>query len=166
MHFSFLALASSLSLLSLVSAVPQPQATTPPSTVTPPDRYYLKTKVIDGGDKTKDGFYVTSYHTGAGLDDAVLEVTTEHAAKGFLNATYQQFDFNTRDPVSINTGQQTVGFYFNETGLQWDYAEDGFAGWIVCDWWHGLPQLFWKYNFYEYLLPCSCAQVELHPVAV
>lgn len=36
----------------------------------------------------------------------------------------------TGDPVSINTGQQTLGFYFNETGLQWDYAQDGFAGWI------------------------------------
>ena len=34
----------------------------------------------------------------------------------------------------------------------------------ACDWWHGVPQLFWKNVFYETELnelPSSCASVNL-----
>ncbi|KAK5133724.1 hypothetical protein LTR08_007478 [Meristemomyces frigidus] len=62
---------------------------------------------------------------------------------------------------------QTGGFFLNETGLQWG-ALGGFPGWIVCDRWHGLPQLFFHDNsdFGLYgvgTLPCSCADVNLMP---
>ena len=36
----------------------------------------------------------------------------------------------------------------------------------ACDWWHGLPQLFWEFFFEETGIPSSCAQVQLVPVAV
>lgn len=35
---------------------------------------------------------------------------------------------------------------------------------IVCEWSHGVPQLFWKVNYISYPSPV-CAQVELRPVA-
>lgn len=38
-----------------------------------------------------DGTYVQIYHTGAGLDDAVLISNRSEAFPGFLNGTYQQF---------------------------------------------------------------------------
>ena len=36
----------------------------------------------------------------------------------------------------------------------------------MCDWWHGVPQLFWKYKTYDYPLPTNCALVELYAEAV
>lgn len=39
-------------------------------------------------------------------------------------------------------------------------------GELACDWWHGLPQLFWEFFFEESGIPSSCAQVQLVPVAV
>ena len=36
----------------------------------------------------------------------------------------------------------------------------------ACDWWHGVPQLFWKYYFDNYTIPSSCVEVDLYPVAV
>lgn len=40
-------------------------------------------------------------------------------------------------------------------------------GWIclACDWWHGVPQLFWKAAI-DVTLPDSCAMVELVPAGV
>ena len=32
----------------------------------------------------------------------------------------------------------------------------------ACDWSHGVPQLFWKYDFYNYPMPV-CTPVELYP---
>ena len=34
------------------------------------------------------------------------------------------------DFVSINAGYGVPGFFFNETGLQYDQDPDGFAGWL------------------------------------
>ena len=37
--------------------------------------------------------------------------------------------------------------------------------WLIvtaCDWWHGVPQLFWMYYFSDVKFPSSCAKVELH----
>jgi hypothetical protein len=63
--------------------------------------YYLQTSVTNGaGDcgTNKGGLYVLGYHTGAGLTDAVLFADISMASKGFLNGTYQQFDYNTSFP--------------------------------------------------------------------
>ena len=40
---------------------------------------------------------------------------------------------------------------------------------LVCDWWHGVPQLFWKNIFYDTevnVFPSSCASVNLVAVQV
>jgi len=36
---------------------------------------------------------------------------------------------------------------------------------VACDWWHNLPQLFWKVDYYNYAVS-SCAEVELVTEAV
>lgn len=138
--------------------------------------YYLKTKVLHGGDPAKDGLYVWAYHTGAGLNDAVLGQKAS-ARPSYLNNTYQTFNLSTDFPwsfylpsdinyagwefVYINAGMATSGLWYNESGLQW-LQDQSFGGWLACDWWHGLPQLFWKVNYapYNYSVP-TCAQVEL-----
>lgn len=35
---------------------------------------------------------------------------------------------------------------------------------IVCDWWHGYPQLFFRIKYYTTPAPASCADVYLKPV--
>ena len=56
------------------------------------------------------------------------------------------------EPVRINVGYGDPGFTMNQTGLQWNSqpssseAPSGFGGWLVCDWWHGKPQLFAKWR--------------------
>lgn len=41
-----------------------------------------------------------------------------------------------------------------------------FLGAPACDWWHGVPQLFWRDGNVRVALPGSCARVELVPVEI
>lgn len=81
-------------------------------------------------------------------------------------------------PVRINAGtggtsSENSGFFVNNTGLQWTSLPgtpgavgDTFGGWLVCDWWHGLPQLFFRIGSYkvkDYPAPLSCADIDLIP---
>ncbi|KAK3721049.1 hypothetical protein LTR37_003339 [Vermiconidia calcicola] len=81
-------------------------------------------------------------------------------------------------PVRVQAGdgpsdlQSDSGFWIdNENGLQWTSApqdapgsgSDAFGGWLVCNWWHGVPQLFFRISNEEALAPCSCADVWLCP---
>ena len=73
------------------------------------NEYYLQTSVINAtGDcgTDKDGLYVVGYHTGAGLDDVALVSDFSVASKGFLNGTYQQFDYNTSFPWYMDLGYE------------------------------------------------------------
>ena len=85
--------------------------------------YYLVTSVIGPGNINKSGLYVSGYHTGtpcslrclppvihntnnmagAGLNDVTLG-PIDVASKGFLNGTYQQFDYNTTFPWGLDMG--------------------------------------------------------------
>ncbi|KAK4987052.1 hypothetical protein LTR66_001544 [Elasticomyces elasticus] len=78
------------------------------------------------------------------------------------------------EPVRINAGfgapnYPYSGFFINNTGLQWTTSpggsegQNGFGGWFVCNWWHNVPQLFYKLSYYDYPNPCSCADVNLIP---
>lgn len=149
-------------------------------TITPPSRYYLETRVKGYGNEDKNGLYVSGYHTGAGENDVTLE-SIDVASVGFLNGTNQQFNYDDDYPwgmvmdiydnyaewefVAINGGYGSAGFFFNETGLQYNPEDGGFAGWLACDWWHGVPQLFWLFLYDGEPLPSSCVQVDLLPVA-
>lgn len=169
--------------------------------------YKLKTQLLAGqDDKTEyDSLWLSSYHTGAGLNDVVFTNNQTSGELAFLNATNttgsnrqysnQLFDLgnefawglemapNTEfyaawQPVRMNagasgTGQVVDGFFLNETGLQWTEtpatpggSTDMFGGWLVCDWWHGAPQLFFRISYYgksAYPAPASCADVILIP---
>ena len=117
------------------------------------------------------------------------------------------------DFVAINAGYGDSGFFFNESGLQWDEYSGDFGGWLgesfffhfmldltpsslltssftiyptpltdpslyslfimvlmdlcsACNWWHGIPQLFWKPAYYDAKYPSSCSEVDLFPVAI
>ncbi|RMZ86989.1 hypothetical protein DV736_g5789, partial [Chaetothyriales sp. CBS 134916] len=161
------------------------------TTVAPPPLFYLKTQVIgdlpDCG-TDKDSLWLYSFHTGAGLGDAVLSTNKSYAMQAYLNGTQQLFTYldNTIGPwplrisylpyslfsyvtISIaEAGPPQEGFFYNETGLHFNQSA---GGWIVCDWWHGAPQLF---DLGQYdaagpsfgFIPTSCSRVNLLPVAV
>ncbi|MCJ1280514.1 hypothetical protein MMC21_008343 [Puttea exsequens] len=176
-------LTSALAALSL--ALPLPLAAPTNITSSPTDRYYLKTQVFNANSPDKDSLYVGSWHTGAGTADAVL--SNEADTPGFLNATYQQFELGDNlqwgfvldsalnyagwEFVYLDAvyGQGTPGFYFNESGLQVSQDQGyGFSGWLVCDWWHGVPQLFWRVYQAEFgfSFPSTCVLVNLVPVPI
>ncbi|KAK5020265.1 hypothetical protein LTR60_000672 [Cryomyces antarcticus] len=93
--------------------------------------------------------------------------------------TYQEFDLGNTwpygmalgyaatyaawEPVTVNAGYGSGGFSVNATGLQVDEQSTGFGGWLACDWWHGVPQLFWMLKYYHDVIPSSCATVNLVP---
>ncbi|OJJ46573.1 hypothetical protein ASPZODRAFT_132641 [Penicilliopsis zonata CBS 506.65] len=147
-----------------------------PRAINTTQEFLLKT--TSSTNDAHNNLYVEAYHTGAGLNDAVLTSSTATAAKAFLNETYLEFDLGTPfswsfsmgadtnyaawEFVEINAGYGTTGFSLNDTGVQWSEA-DGFGGWLVCDWWHGAPQLFWLYRFISPTLPSSCSTVDLVP---
>lgn len=94
---------------------------------------------------------------------------------GLVMVPYETF-YAQWQPVEVNAGASgngfTVsGFFINETGLQWTSSpsaigtsSDSFGGWLVCDWWHGTLQLFFRLPSYgTKSTPSSCADVELVP---
>ncbi|KAL4997494.1 hypothetical protein BDV10DRAFT_186093 [Aspergillus recurvatus] len=139
-----------------------------------PDTFYLKTSGAENS--AHNDLYVYGYHTGAGLNDAVLTPDIETASKAYLNGTNVLFDYNTTFPwglspwgvtnyaawqfVQINAGTGQDGFSVNSTGLQWS-TQKGFGGWLVCDWWHNAPQLFYIYRYYKAEYPAFCSEVKL-----
>lgn len=66
-------------------------------------QYSLRTRTAEPS-SDKNGLYVAAYHTGAGLNDAVLISDMPGASKGFLNDSYQLFDFGTHFPWGMKIG--------------------------------------------------------------
>lgn len=73
-------------------------------------------------------------------------------------------------PMEIDAGnKQTIGaYFFNKTGLQFTTSPEtsntnGFGGWLVCNWWRGVPQLFMRQAGYNKTLTSNCADVHLLP---
>ena len=155
----------------------------------PPSNFYLQSNVVSRSPKdfgsNKQGLWLGSYHTGAGLGAATFSADKSTAAVGSLNATgeiYQtQFKigdyewpmaveygpYQTLESVTISVAgdQDDFGFYFTDNGLQWNYTE--FAGWVACDFWYsGSPSLFAQVTTNKAAdLPVSCSQIELVAVA-
>ncbi|KAL2351607.1 hypothetical protein BJ546DRAFT_851931 [Cryomyces antarcticus] len=188
----FLSTATAASVLALLPclSLALPQATSTAAASTPTHTplnttrsYYLKTQLSprDQGRSRAhlDHLYLYSYHTGAGLNDVALNASKTHASKGFLNVTATEFDLGNTwpygmalgyaatyaawEPVTVNAGYGSGGFSVNATGLQVDEQSTGFGGWLACDWWHGVPQLFWMLKYYHDVIPSSCATVNLVP---
>jgi len=181
-----------LSIAGLASASPLDTRQT--GTITPPASYYLRTKVVNGAHKdtgsNKTGLYVYSYHTGAGLGDAALSRNKTVAWQGHLNGTQQLMTYsgNKDSPwplsvydvpyqewnkVTISISEIPVynaGFFFNSSGLQYNGTT---GGWLACDWWHGVPQLFQVNGYLNngfgvtgLQTPSSCSRIQLQPIAV
>ncbi|KAF2217248.1 hypothetical protein CERZMDRAFT_93298 [Cercospora zeae-maydis SCOH1-5] len=159
-------------------------------TVTGP-LYQIKTELQPSSANKTDynNLWLSTYHTGAGLNDVVFQSTQNNSAKAYFSPTNVTdrdnllFDLGTTftwglvmvpneqfytawQPVELNAGvhgsETTVsGFFMNDTGLQWNSSS--FGGWIVCDWWHGVTQLFFRTNYptSAYPAPASCADVQL-----
>jgi len=192
MHFTAVLTASLLSILSLTTASPLDTRQT--QTIKPPPLYYLRTKVVNGAHKdtgsNKTNLYLYSYHTGAGLGDAGLSSNKSIAMEGYLNGTQQLMTYPNNSigpwPLAVQDGfyqewnQVTIsiagyntydtGFFFNSSGLQYNGST---GGWLACDWWHGVPQLFQVNGYLNngfgvtgLQTPSSCSRVQLQPVAV
>ncbi|OQO05631.1 hypothetical protein B0A48_09723 [Cryoendolithus antarcticus] len=169
-------------VLPVLAALPSifAQTTTPPT-------YKLRADLKPGQpgrpDKTAyDGLYLSSYHTGAGLNDAVFySKDPADGIVGSLNGTFpwsMLMALNTAtyaawEPVRIDAGEGGIsargwgnGFFINDTGLQWSSSTseetNSFAGWMVCDW-HSEVQLFFRLKYYNPTTPASCADVYLCP---
>jgi len=128
-----------------------------------------------------DDTYIYSYHTGAGFSDACAgPLLTNGNGIAFLNTSgHVIFDLGDNVPngltleyvntytqwgdVTIDGGLGTAGFFFNGSGLVSNTYP--WTGWIVCDWSHGVPQLFYRQEN-STNLPRSCGNVELHPVYI
>ena len=122
------------------------------------DLYYLRTQTTDNS-SAHNNLYIASYHTGAGLGDAVLIPKEQNVTwPGTLNGTAFQYVFGGEDfpwnlnpngaagyaawaPVTLDAAAGPVeGFYFNETdgtGLLWNSVypnagtnESQFGGWL------------------------------------
>ncbi|PLB40498.1 uncharacterized protein BDW47DRAFT_101220 [Aspergillus candidus] len=163
------------SLVLLVSAVAANPVLSARGSNDDPKLFHLKTSGASNQDH--DGLYVYGYHTGAGLNDAGLTADLDTAKPAFLNSTNVQFAFDTPfpwgitmrgannygswEPVEINTGYGSGAFSIDGDNLKWS-EKQGFGGWLVCDWYHNEPQLFYLYRFKEATaLPSSCTKVDL-----
>jgi len=168
--------------LSLASPIRNPRAASS-------KEFYLQTSVVNGTADTgssKEGLYVYSYHTGAGLSDAELTPNKSIADRGFLNSTNQEFQYNLSDsliwglvlasdstyaswqPVQIDADQGTPGFVEKAASGQLVGSEDyDFGGWLACDWWYGKPQLFYLVLSEKPYrdIPTSCSTVDLKIIA-
>ncbi|OCK73977.1 hypothetical protein K432DRAFT_471476 [Lepidopterella palustris CBS 459.81] len=140
-----------------------------------------------------NGLYLHASPTGANPDNhyALFTSNISLAAIGFLNSTnsIEGFDLNKNQPYSFSfqmqpdAGWSEVDINAGLGSLQGvEFADMGKAGkalvlsnaskmgsiwggWIVCDWWHNAPQLFWRYSDkYKpgpYPAPRGCADVDL-----
>ncbi|KAI9653455.1 MAG: hypothetical protein M1831_006003 [Alyxoria varia] len=67
-------------------------------------------------------------------------------------------DGNDRDALVWNTADEPGNPSANATTDM-----NAFGGWLACDWWHGVPQLFWKERYYtrSFTLPANCEEIKL-----
>ncbi|CAI7576706.1 unnamed protein product [Penicillium glandicola] len=159
-------------LLLATSAIAAPIA----ATTTVSKTFYLKSSGATNEDH--NNLYVYAYHTGAGLNDAVLSNDVSIASPVYLNGTNALFDFdsdfpwgmiatgNTNyaswEPIVINAGSGgSSGYSIDGTTFQWSEAS-GFGGWLVCDWYHNAPQLFYLNRYYTPTIPSTCSKVQLN----
>ncbi|MCJ1465343.1 hypothetical protein MMC07_003961 [Pseudocyphellaria aurata] len=149
-------------------------ATTTPTTAAS-NLVRFKTRVHPGQDASKNGLYLSGYHIGAGESDAVFYGTEPATGdKGFINNGTLQFDLGTDFPwylqmefeaytqwssVRVTVGPPTEDFAIKDRKLVWNGY--GFSGWLVCDWYHGVPQLFWKTSQFQNVTTPNCASVDL-----
>ncbi|KAJ5100364.1 hypothetical protein N7456_006416 [Penicillium angulare] len=139
----------------------------------------FKLKTTDSTISEFNNLYLYSYHTGAGLSDGVFSSNATAAPKFSLNGTTAYADLGTSflwgvevngdtnyaawEPVTINAGQGEAEFAIQDGNFVYS-EEQGFAGWLVCPWYHNAPQLFALIKYYDPVIPSSCSKVTLKAV--
>ncbi|CAG8318732.1 unnamed protein product [Penicillium nalgiovense] len=158
-------------LLLATSAIAAPVTTTAKES----KHFHLKTSGAANGNH--NNLYVYAYHTGAGLNDAVLTKDASMASPVYLNGTNAVVDLkselswgliatgNTNYaswlPMVINAGSGgSEGYSIEGDNFQWS-EQSGFGGWLVCDWYHNAPQLFYLNRYYTATIPSSCSKVQV-----
>lgn len=138
-----------------------------PAAATAPKKFHIR--VLDPDSSLHlTNYYLSTFHTGAGLADSVFTSNKSIAAVGFLNGTNLQIDqpgnqfpfsldvtigdtnYARWEPTSVAAGYGSGNFVNNgPEGIQIGGAgEEEFGGWVVCEWFHtaygvaNLPQLF------------------------
>ncbi|KAI5806192.1 hypothetical protein EDC01DRAFT_725105, partial [Geopyxis carbonaria] len=130
------------------------------------DKFYLRTKVAQGNPKF-DGLYPASYHTGAGQGVITLlrskETTGEYylegenGQRGVTHGKLKESLFDREWRTTLNTDgayhQAWHELTINGGGRSMDdvTVDNGVLSWkngafIACDWWYGVPQLFYYSN--------------------
>jgi hypothetical protein len=105
--------------------------------------FHLKSSGASNPDH--NDLYVYAYHTGAGLNDAVLTKDVGTASPVYLNGTNALFDLQSElswgvvaigntnyaswEPIQINAGRGSSGFSVKGNDFQWSEAS-GFGGWL------------------------------------
>ncbi|CAG7959116.1 unnamed protein product [Penicillium nalgiovense] len=147
---------------------------TPVASTSSPEHFHIKS--VGATNQEHNNLYVYAYHTGAGPNDAVLAKDVNTASSVYLDGTGTFFDFNTKllwgvvatgdnkftswGPNLINAGQGSNGFSVKGNSFMWSEAS-GFGGWLVCDWYHKAPQLFYLNRYYDATIPSSCSKIQL-----
>ncbi|KAE9966861.1 hypothetical protein BLS_007250 [Venturia inaequalis] len=167
---------------SLTCALPSPQAPVFPLPPADTTYYYFRSSVLSNqGNKTKyNDLYMVAYHTGAGLSAATFQPAPLNSHRGWFNGTQLRWfeptpansvtfgvawgsgtSYDLWYPTEINGGYGTGDFKLDDNN-NLITTDKYVGGWIVCDWSHGVPQLF---NLVSYAanvtIPDTCARVNL-----
>jgi len=168
-----------LSLLASLTALLSTASAT--AAVAPLQPFRIQTRVINGL-AVLDGLWAELYHTGAGFADITFTSDENSAFGAYLNNTGFQFILpGAPYPYAVTFTYQTYaawgpvyvqsGYGVEPYGLGFEFAGRGqnsivdtnpeWTQWIVCQWWHQVPQLFWGQVDENITVIDSCATVEL-----
>lgn len=151
-------------------------------------QFFLKTAPLPG-DASSISPFTNLYlrHHGSGIDSVVLTTAPPKFIKGhldgrrinFTSASHpdRQWGLALRTDRKQRAGWEHVeivedggsdGLYFatdeKEEVLEFDEVDEGekvWKGWMVCDWAHGHPQLFWMTDKLKGELPTFCHRVQI-----
>ncbi|KAJ5722653.1 hypothetical protein N7488_000688 [Penicillium malachiteum] len=126
-----------------------------------------------------NNLYVYAYHSGAGLNDAVLssnasEATPFWITNGTVYADLEDSyswglsingdtDEASWEPVVIDADGGESGYSITHGKLVGS-SEEEFDGWLVCPWYHNAPQLFGLVSGFDAVIPSSCSKVTLEVI--
>ncbi|KAJ5604907.1 hypothetical protein N7510_010061 [Penicillium lagena] len=135
-------------------------------------------KTFDATDPKFNNLYLSTYHVSPTISDAVLQGTKEAQMFHYNNGTVvmdvksplkwelelitvNEAEWNPVQ-VNVNAGAGGKGFSVPKTGLEGAKSQE-FGGWLACDWYHGVPQLFFLAKEYKADIPSTCSKVQLKP---
>ncbi|QDS69604.1 hypothetical protein FKW77_008697 [Venturia effusa] len=151
--------------------------------------YYFKVKAKAGQPTTFNDLYLTAYHTHAGQSDAVLDKTLHPAHRGWFNETVLMWFDSSDNPKEPEYFELTYSNTLDLGSTSWtkvriDALSPGdpglaldaenkliftgqvtnyeYVSWLVCDWFHSVPQLFALKKYPPNpKIPSNCAKVDL-----